>query len=65
MDQTKDQKDLDAPCQELFVRGLGFVVALPVCLGLDFRVRIPDTQSSCSYNLPLRLGDDDFISREI
>ena len=27
---TLDQADLDSPCQELFVLGLGFVVALAV-----------------------------------
>ena len=37
IDQTKiDLKDLDSPCQELSVRGFGFVVALLLCPGIGF-----------------------------
>ena len=37
MDHTKmNSKDLDFPRRELSIRGLGFVVALPVRLGIVF-----------------------------
>ena len=44
------QVGLDSPRRELSVRGLGFVVALLVCLGIGFRVRLQGGQSSCSEN---------------
>ena len=44
-DCTKmDQTNLDFPCQEFSLRGLGFVVALLVCSG----VRLLGVQSSCT-----------------
>ena len=52
MDHTKlYQADLDFPRRELFVRGLGFVVAFLVHSGIVLCVRISDTQSSCSQSL--------------
>ena len=39
--------DLDSPCQELFVRGLGFVITLSVFPGIVFLVRLLRVQSSC------------------
>ena len=39
MDDTKlDPKDLDSPCQELFVRSLGFLIALLVRSRIDLCV---------------------------
>ena len=49
-DTKIDTADLDSPRRELSVRGLGFVVALLVCSGIDFRVRLQGGQSSCSEN---------------
>ena len=40
--------DLDSPRQELFVCGLGFVVALSVLGGIIFRVRLLGEQFSCN-----------------
>ena len=50
MNFTKRVKvDLDPPCQELFVRGLGFVRALLVCWQIEFFiVFIFGPQSSCN-----------------
>ena len=51
MDHTKVYTtDPDSPCQELSVRGLGFVVALLVCSEIDFCVRLQGEQSSCNCN---------------
>ena len=51
MDHTKiGTAYLNFPRRELSVRGLGFVVALLVCLGIGFRVRLQGGQSSCSEN---------------
>ena len=48
MDHTKlDQADLDFPCRELSVRGLGFIVGLLFFLKLIFCVRLLGVQSSC------------------
>ena len=50
MDHTKIyQADLDFPRRELSVRGLGFVVALSVRSGINFRVRLLGEQSSSTY----------------
>ena len=43
--------DLDFPCQELSIRGLGFVVALLVFQELIFYVRLLGVQSSCNLQL--------------
>ena len=49
MDHTKMyQVDLDSPCQDLSVCGLGFVVALSNFLGIVFLVRLLGAQSSCT-----------------
>ena len=48
MDHTKIvSADLDPPWRELSVRSLGFAVALVVCLGIGFRVRVLEEQTSC------------------
>ena len=48
MDHTKvDQADLDFPCRELSVRGLGFAVALLVHSGIGFLSACIGWQSSC------------------
>ena len=49
MDHTKmNSKVLDFPCRELSIRGLGFVVALPVRPGIDFFcVSLLKEQFSC------------------
>ena len=40
-------EDLDSPRRELSNGGLGIVVALLVCWGINFCVHISDAQSSC------------------
>ena len=48
MDLTKmDQADLDYPCKELLVRGLGFVATFLVCWQIDFYLRLPEVQWDC------------------
>ena len=49
MDYTKiDTTDLDSPRQELFVRSLGFVIALTVFSGIVFCLRLQGEQSRCT-----------------
>ena len=49
MDDTKPYpEDLDSPCRELSNGGLGLVVALLVCPGINFRVFLLGVQSSCT-----------------
>ena len=52
MDPTKmTHAYLDSPRREISNSGLGIVVALLVCWGIIFCVRISDAQSSCSSSL--------------